>query len=185
MPAGGLSSLRNSKTLAFGTSLRIIASPVVLALMLAHDFTLAGIVFAVAAATDWFDGRLARAWNAETKLGSFLDTTADKLLVSTGVLALVATGRGSPWVALIVIGREFTILGLRTVVVSGGTEFKTSMLGKWKATIQFVAITVAIFHPDVIIAGAYLSQWLLGFAAVVTAWSGLDYLWAARSALAL
>jgi CDP-diacylglycerol---glycerol-3-phosphate 3-phosphatidyltransferase len=183
--AGSLNSLKTARTLAFGTGLRIVASPIVLALMLGHSWTLAGLVFAVAAATDWFDGRLARAWNAETKLGSFLDTTADKLLVSTGVLALVAVHRGSAWVALIVIGREFAILGLRTVVVSGGTEFKTSMLGKWKATIQFVAITVAIFRPDVIIAGAYLDQWLMVIAAIVTAWSGIDYLWAARSALEL
>ena len=50
------------------------------------------------------------------------------------------------------------------------------MLGKWKATVQFVAITLAILRPDVIIAGAYLDQWAMVIAALVTAWSGIDYL---------
>ena len=50
------------------------------------------------------------------------------------------------------------------------------MLGKWKATIQFAALTVAMLRPDVIIAGAYLDEWGLLFAALVTAWSGVDYL---------
>jgi phosphatidylglycerophosphate synthase len=49
------------------------------------------------------------------------------------------------------------------------------MLGKWKATLQFVALALAILRPDVIIAGAYLDQWVLVIAAVVTAWSGVDY----------
>ena len=50
------------------------------------------------------------------------------------------------------------------------------MLGKWKATIQFVAIALAMLRPDVVIAGAYLDEWGMVIAAVVTAWSGIDYL---------
>ena len=49
------------------------------------------------------------------------------------------------------------------------------MLGKWKATVQFVAIALAMLRPDVIIAGAYLDQWAMVIAAVITAWSGVDY----------
>ena len=86
-----------------------------------------------------------------TRFGAFLDTTADKLLVATALIALVAVHRASPWVALIIVGREFTILGLRAAVESGGRRFETSMLGKWKATVQFVAIALAILRPDVVI----------------------------------
>ena len=50
------------------------------------------------------------------------------------------------------------------------------MLGKWKATVQFVAITLAILRPDVIILQAYLDQWAMAIAAIVTAWSGIDYI---------
>jgi CDP-diacylglycerol--glycerol-3-phosphate 3-phosphatidyltransferase len=144
--------------------------------VLAKSYDAAAIVFVIAAITDWFDGRLARRWGVTTRLGAFLDTTADKLLVTTALIALVSVHRVSPWVALVIVGREFTILGLRTAVESGGRRFETSMLGKWKATIQFAAIALAILRPDVIIAGAYLDQWAMVIAALVTAWSGIDYI---------
>ncbi|HUA05126.1 MAG TPA: CDP-diacylglycerol--glycerol-3-phosphate 3-phosphatidyltransferase [Solirubrobacteraceae bacterium] len=168
--------MRSSRMLAAGTGLRVLASPAVMALVLAKSYNVAAIVFVVAAITDWFDGRLARRWGVTTRLGAFLDTTADKLLVTTALIALVAVQRVSPWVALVIVGREFTILGLRAAVESGGRRFETSMLGKWKATIQFAAITLAILRPDVIIAGAYLDQWAMVIAALVTAWSGIDYI---------
>jgi CDP-diacylglycerol--glycerol-3-phosphate 3-phosphatidyltransferase len=181
--AGTLTALRSSRVLAFGTGVRIAVSPVVMALLLNHTYTTAAILFLIAAATDWFDGRLARRWNVTTTLGSFLDTTADKLLVTTALLGLVGVHRGSPWVALVIIAREFTILGLRAAVAAGGAHFETSILGKWKATIQFVAVALAMLRPDVIVAGAYLDQWAMVVAAVATAWSGADYL--ARSSAAL
>ena len=174
--AGTLRAVRTSRTLAIGTSVRIVACPVILGLLLGHDYTSGAILFLCAAATDYVDGRLARSWNVVTKLGAFLDTTADKLLVATAMLALVAVGRGSPWVALVIIGREFTILGLRALVASSGSNFETSMFGKWKATIQFIAIALAMFRPHVVFGGAYLDQWVLAVTAVITAWSGIDYL---------
>ena len=174
--AGTVSVLRSSRLLAAGTGVRILLAPVVMALVLAGSDTAAAAVFFVAAATDWIDGRLARRWGVTTRLGAFLDTTADKLLVTTALVALVAVDRASPWIALVIIGREFTILGLRAAVASGGAHLETSMLGKWKATIQFAALTIAMLRPDVTIAGAFLDEWGLVFAAVVTAWSGVDYL---------
>jgi CDP-diacylglycerol--glycerol-3-phosphate 3-phosphatidyltransferase len=174
--AGTLSALRSSRLLAAGTGVRILLAPVVMALVLAGSDTAAAIVFMVAAATDWVDGRLARRWGVTTRLGAFLDTTADKLLVSTALIALVAVGRASPWVALIIVAREFTILGLRAAVASGGRVMDTSMLGKWKATVQFAAIALAMIRPDVMIGGEYLDEWLMVVAALVTAWSGIDYL---------
>lgn len=175
--------MRSSRVLAVGTGVRIVVSPVVMALLLSHSYTPAAIVFLLAAVTDWFDGRLARRWGVTTTLGSFLDTTADKLLVTTALVGLVAVHRASPWVTLVIIAREFTILGLRAAVAAGGVEFSTSMLGKWKATVQFVAIALAMLRPHVMIAGAYLDQWVMVLAAVVTAWSGADYL--ARSSAML
>jgi CDP-diacylglycerol---glycerol-3-phosphate 3-phosphatidyltransferase len=178
-----LSALRSSRMLAAGTAVRVVLAPVVMALILGGSTTAAAILFLVAAATDWVDGRLARRWGVTTRLGAFLDTTADKLLVSTALIALVAIGRASPWVALIIIGREFTILGLRVAVASEGRHFETSMLGKWKATAQFAAIALAMFRPHAVIGGAYLDQWAMVIAAIITALSGIDYMLRSSSAL--
>lgn len=183
MSAGALIALRSSRVLAVGTGLRIVVSPVIMALLLERADIAAAAVFALAAATDWFDGRLARRWGVTTPLGSFLDTTADKLLVTSALIGLVAIHRVSPWVTLVIVGREFTILGLRAAVTATGAGFATSMLGRWKATVQFVAVALALLRPDVLIAGVYLDQWATGAAAVITAWSGVEYL--ARSLTAL
>jgi len=158
-----------------GTSLRIFATPVVMGLILGHSWTAAAIVFVVVASTDWLDGRLARRWNVSSRLGSFLDTTADKLLVTGVLLALVSVGRASPWFAILIIGRELCLLGLRAAVATQGLHLDPSLLGKWKATVQFAALTLVMLSPDVIIAGARLDQWALALAALVTVWSGVDY----------
>jgi CDP-diacylglycerol--glycerol-3-phosphate 3-phosphatidyltransferase len=183
MATGTLTALRSSRALAVGTGVRIVVSPVLMALLLSRTYTAAAIVFVVAAATDWFDGRLARRWGVSTRLGAFLDTTADKLLVTTALLGLVAEHRASPWVALVIILRELTILGLRVAVEAAGVRFETSMLGQWKAMLQYIAIALAILRPDVIIAGAYLDQWAMGLAAVLTAISGIEYLVRSKTVL--
>ncbi|MBV8990628.1 MAG: CDP-diacylglycerol--glycerol-3-phosphate 3-phosphatidyltransferase [Solirubrobacterales bacterium] len=152
-----------------------MATPVVMGLVLGHSFTAAAIVFVAASSTDWFDGRLARRWNVSSRLGSFLDTTADKLLITGALIALVAVGRASPWLSMAIIGRELSLLGLRAAVAAQGLHLEPSMLGKWKATVQFVALTLVMLRPDVSVAGALLDQWLLAAAALVTVWSGIDY----------
>ena len=114
-----MSSIRSARFLAASTSLRILLTPVIMALLLADvDPVLTAALFAFAAATDWVDGYLARRWDVTTKLGSFLDTTADKLLVTGVLIALVAVERASPWVSLIIIGRELMVLGLRGVIAA-------------------------------------------------------------------
>jgi phosphatidylglycerophosphate synthase len=57
------------------------------------------------------------------------------------------------------------------------------MLGKWKATVQFIAIALVMLRPDVMIGGVFLDQWLLVAAAIVTVWSGIDYFMSFSSAL--
>jgi CDP-diacylglycerol--glycerol-3-phosphate 3-phosphatidyltransferase len=137
----------------------------------------AALLFAFAAATDFADGRLARRWKKTSTFGSFLDTAADKLLVSGVVLALVEAGRVSAWIAFVIVGRELLIMGLRGAVsASDGIVVTPSMWGKWKATIQFVAITITIWRPDVHIGDWYLDQWLMALAAVITIVSAVQYL---------
>ena len=134
------------------------------------------MLFFIAAATDWFDGRLARRWNVTSKLGSFLDTTADKLLVSGVLIALLAEGRVSPWIVAIIVGRELVLMGLRGLIASEGEVMAPSMLGKLKTSIQFLAILLAILRPGDEIGGLYIDEWAMLAAAAITVWSAVDYL---------
>jgi CDP-diacylglycerol--glycerol-3-phosphate 3-phosphatidyltransferase len=133
-------------------------------------------LFFIAAATDWFDGRLARRWNVTSKLGSFLDTTADKLLVSGVLIALLAEGRVSPWIVAIIVGRELVLMGLRGLIASEGEVMAPSSLGKLKTSVQFLAIILAILRPGGEIAGLYIDEWAMLVAAAITVWSAVDYL---------
>jgi CDP-diacylglycerol--glycerol-3-phosphate 3-phosphatidyltransferase len=161
------------------TWLRVVLTPVVMALVLVQRDradALAAFLFAFAALTDFFDGRLARRWKQTTSLGAFLDTTADKLLVSGVLIALVAVGRASAWVGFLIVGREMLVFGLKGVASAAeGAVVTPSFLGKAKANLQFVAIVVAILRPDIVIAGRFLDEWLMWLAAAVTLWSGIDY----------
>ena len=168
-----------ARFIAAGTCARIVLAPIVMALVLAggNDAEVpAAVLFAIAAATDWWDGRLARRWNVTTTLGSFLDTTADKLLVTGVLIALVGADRVSPWIAAIVVGRELVILGLRGVVAVDGAVMQPSIWGKLKTTIQFVAILLAILRPGGTIGGQYVDEWVMVLAAVITVMSAADYL---------
>ena len=171
--------LRSARVIAAGTAVRIVLTPVIMALVLeggedARPF--AAVLFFIAAATDWFDGRLARRWHVTSRLGSFLDTTADKLLVSGVLIALLAEDRASPWIVAVIVGRELVLMGLRGLIASEGEVMAPSMLGKAKTSVQFVAIMLAILRPGDRIGGYYLDEWAMVVAAVITVWSAADYL---------
>ena len=171
-----MSSIRSARFLAASTWLRILLTPVIMAMLMEDaDRTLTAVLFAVAAATDWIDGKLARRWGVTTKLGSFLDTTADKLLVTGVLIALVAVERASPWVAIIIIGRELMVLGLRGVIAAEGTVMQPSLLGRLKTSIQFLAILLAILRPGDEIGGLYIDEWVMLAAAAITVASAVDY----------
>lgn len=164
------------------TSLRIVLVPGVMALILLgprvrYAFVAAGTLFALAATTDLLDGYLARRWGVTTALGSFLDTTADKLVVSGALIALVAVDRVSPWIAAIIIGRELLILGLRGVVVAAdGTVFPPSLWGKMKAAAQFLAVFLAIVRYPRPLGPIHVDEWAMLAAAAITVISGAEYL---------
>jgi CDP-diacylglycerol---glycerol-3-phosphate 3-phosphatidyltransferase len=170
------------------TGARILAVPAVMALILSGPnnqsaYTAAAIVFAVAAVTDFADGYLARRWAVTTKLGSFLDTTADKLLVTGALIALVDVDRASPWLAAIIIGRELLILGLRGVVAADGVVFPPSIWGKLKTNVQFVAIFLAIVRWGGQLGPFYLDEWVMIAAAAITVLSAVEYVTRFSSAL--
>lgn len=102
------------------------------------------LILLVAAATDWADGFLARRRQQETTLGILLDPIADKLLISAAFISLVQMGVVEAWMVIIIIGREFTVLGLRTIASAEGFVIQASTLGKTKMVLQVLAASVLI-----------------------------------------
>ncbi|ADL13029.1 CDP-diacylglycerol--glycerol-3-phosphate 3-phosphatidyltransferase [Acetohalobium arabaticum] len=166
------------------TLLRIILVPIFMFFLLFNSagesavYTryLAVAVFSLAAVTDGLDGYIARKENLVTRFGKFIDPLADKLLISAALVALVDMGEISAWAAIIIIGREFAITGLRVVAAADGIVISASKLGKYKTTLQIIAIIAIIINLP-------YSLVLLWLAVLLTVISGLDYLWKGRKVI--
>ncbi len=105
---------------------------------------LALAVFLAAAFTDVLDGFLARRWKQITTVGTLLDPIADKLLVSAALISLVQVRALAGWMAILIIGREFAVSGLRSIAASAGLTIKASDLGKTKMLSRVVAVSLAL-----------------------------------------
>ena len=138
------------------------------------------IIFIVAAATDWFDGFLARRWNQTSAFGAFLDPVADKLMVTGALLVLLHLGRVHPIVAFIIIGREIAISALREWMAQIGASksVAVSSLGKIKTTAQMIAIPMLLYYDDLldVIDTRLWGHVLMLVAALLTVWSMFYYL---------
>ncbi len=144
-----------------------------------HLLIAAGL-FAIAAFTDYLDGYLARRASDETVLGGFLDTTADKIIVTGTLLALVSVDLVSIWPASIIIFREFTVMALRGVVAQRGGIVKPSTWGKIKTVTQFWAIFLAFVRLSEPWGPWYLDQWAMLIAVIATigsAWGYMSAFW--------
>jgi CDP-diacylglycerol--glycerol-3-phosphate 3-phosphatidyltransferase len=131
------------------TLLRIFFVPLVVVLLLTSGRNMdlwAVVVFLIAATTDLLDGYLARKRGQVTSLGILLDPIADKLLTSAAFISLVYLHLISAWMAVIIIGREFAVSGLRAIASAEGFSLEVSELGKTKMVFQVVAITVIILE---------------------------------------
>ena len=109
---------------------------------------IASVLFIPASVTDGLDGYLARRRGQITTLGMLLDPLADKLMVTAAFILLVAYNPHvmKPWIAVLVIGREFLVSGLRSIASSEGFTIEASDLGKLKTVIQIVAVVAAILN---------------------------------------
>jgi CDP-diacylglycerol---glycerol-3-phosphate 3-phosphatidyltransferase len=124
---------------------RILSVPVFILLMLEPSpvrALAAGIVFSVASATDWLDGYLARKWGQVTKVGKLLDPIADKILIMSALVILVEIRSDvvHAWIAILIIGREFAVTGLRAIAVSDGIVIPAETVGKYKVGAQITAV---------------------------------------------
>lgn len=101
-------------------------------------------IFIIASLTDMVDGKIARKYNLITNFGKFMDPLADKLLVSSALIALVAMERIPAWVVIIIISREFIISGFRLVAADNQVVIAASYWGKFKTTFQMVMVCMMI-----------------------------------------
>lgn len=122
---------------------RLIATVVVFVFVLIDTpwaFISATVFFALAAATDYFDGYFARRWHVVSPLGIFLDLTADKVFVSAILIALIQIGLVPAWMVFIIITREFLVTSLRSVAAAKGKVIPAGMWGKQKTFITLLAL---------------------------------------------
>jgi len=136
---------------------------VVLVLLNQQPFYVAAVlIFALSALTDLLDGRIARRYKIVSKLGIFLDLTADKVYVSAILVAMVQVGLLPAWVVLIIITREFVITGLRSLAASEGRVIPAGKWGKQKTTITLVGMGGILLAKAVGATGAYPTALTLG-----------------------
>lgn len=163
------------------TLFRIVLVPLIMVFLISSDrvsVLIAAVIFIAASLTDWLDGRVARRWNQVTRLGTLLDPVADKLLVAAALISLVQVDMIAAWMALVIIGRELAVTGLRGVALSMGVVVPASPLGKAKTVAQYVAITALILEkgvPEEFVPFHLLSHLLLWIALGLTVLSGGDY----------
>lgn len=169
---------------------RIGLTPVVIALVVvpfAGSGLIAFVVFVVAAATDFLDGRVARARGEVSPFGVFMDLTADKILVAGVLIAMVQAALVPAWIAAIILIREFIIQGVRQLAATENVVIAARGLGKSKTltTLTAMAILLLAFDADqggpmagLAIGGALhaVGFWLMIVATVLTVVSAYDYL---------
>ena len=172
-------SLPNILTLS-----RIFAMPILVFLLWLpnrFDYALAFGLYCLMGITDYFDGYLARAQGAVSKLGMFLDPIADKIMIAAVIVMLIFTRDIDGWhviAALVILLREIAVSGLREFLAELRVSMPVSKLAKWKTTFQLISL------GGIILAGALPEQeWIravglfsLWAAAVLTVLTGWDYL---------
>lgn len=138
---------------------------------------IAAILFIIASSTDGVDGYIARKRDLVTSFGKFLDPIADKLLTTAALIALVQSGALSGWAAMIIIGRDLIVTGLRLVAAGEGIVISASMVGKVKTIFQMVAISMILLKnwPLSIVTNFPFDFYAMLAAVIITVYSGYDY----------
>lgn len=181
----GLGALPNVLSL-----FRVACVPLVIGLLVAPTPTtrrIAALLFLAASVTDYFDGYLARRRGIVSTLGQFLDPLADKLLVATVLVMLVALPtepRVPAWVAAVIIARELAVTGLRAIAMQKGIAVPADELGKYKMLTQIFALQGLLLGERVALPliGIEVDFFAAGMrflwvALALSVWSGIDYHW--------
>jgi CDP-diacylglycerol--glycerol-3-phosphate 3-phosphatidyltransferase len=177
------------------TILRIILTPLFVLIFISEDYLyklIGTLIFCIAAATDWYDGYIARRLNVVSRWGQFMDPLADKILVSAALLVFAQLGFLYWWMVILIVTRDFIITFLRMYALKRGKSIVTSMIAKWKTFLQMLAVFVLLIYLNFPDAEIYklagypppYTHWItllyLGVT-IITVLSGLQYLLENRS----
>jgi len=161
------------------TLFRIFIVPLLIVFLISPSTTyslIAAFIFLLASLTDWLDGHLARSTNQITTLGKILDPIADKLLICSTLIPLVALGRVPSWMAVILVGRELAVTGLRSIGMVQGIVVPAGTMGKYKMVFEIIAVLLLILNFDFwFIHMHFLGMIGLWIAMIFGAISGIDY----------
>lgn len=168
------------------TTFRVILIPFFVFFLLAPYFEeygnyIALVIFIVASLTDFLDGKIARKYNLVTNFGKFMDPLADKMLVSSAFICLVAQNKIAAWIVIVIIAREFVISGFRLVASDSGVVIAASYWGKFKTNFQMFAIILLMLNlgenfPAYAGGIHIVEQILVYIALILTIVSLVDYL---------
>ncbi|MCR4434419.1 MAG: CDP-diacylglycerol--glycerol-3-phosphate 3-phosphatidyltransferase [Clostridiales bacterium] len=138
---------------------------------------IAAFIYIIAAITDGVDGYIARKRKEITRLGKFLDPIADKLLVTAALIVLLIRNDVTGWAAMIIIGREFIVTGLRLVAAGEGIVIAASKMGKLKTITQLIAVVASLLdnYPLSLFTSFRFDQVAMFIAVIITIYSGYDY----------
>ena len=168
----------------FLTILRILLIPffvIVFSVPSASRSEWAAIIFILASLTDWIDGYIARKYGQVTLSGKLLDPVADKLLVLSALIMLVELHRVPSWLAIVIIGRDVAITGLRAIASSIGIVIAAKEMGKMKTIVQIIALVFLIldypvFFSSRVIDFHSIGTILLWYSAILAIISAGDYI---------
>lgn len=161
------------------TLLRIFLIPVFILVFLSPTeprSVAAAVIFMIASLTDLMDGYLARRWEQITKLGKFLDPIADKFLILAALILLVDFHRVSSWIAIVIIGRELAVTGLRAIASSSGIVIAADDAGKYKMVIQTISVVLLILEYKIGFFNFHVwGTFLLWISMILAILSGVQY----------
>lgn len=168
----------------FLTLLRMISAPLLVPFFIIHSYSFihdiwTAVLFLCLGLTDFLDGFLARRYKIETIYGKVLDPLADKFLMYSAFVSLLVVHKiGLCWV-IILLGREFFVMGIRQIAYEYNLKVNVSYLGKLKTTVHFLLIVYLLINPANY--GINISLFrsieyiLLGASTVFSVWSAGDY----------
>ncbi len=168
------------------TVARFIAVPIFIVVFMLGYYYMSAIIFIAASFTDYLDGKIARKYNLVTNFGKIMDPLADKILVISALVCLVDSGQVAAWMLIVILAREFTVTGLRTVAASQGIVIAAGMTGKIKTVLQMIAVPLLIIQnwPFSLI-GVPMADIMLWASVLMTIVSGTEYVYKNRQVFSM
>ena len=170
------------------TTFRVILIPFFVFFLLAPYFEgygnyIALVIFIVASLTDFLDGKIARKYNLVTNFGKFMDPLADKLLVCSALICLIALDRIPAWIVIVIISREFIISGFRLIAAENGVVIAANYWGKFKTVSQMIMIILLLID----LGGVFdiLEQIFIWLSLALTVISLITYIWQNKNVLSM